>query len=644
MFRTINRKFYAIAIVLIILFGGANALLSFFFQHQSRSEILSSRALRIERETNSLRRLFFEIRFWEKSILNSSHKDATKNFNKGLEGMNTSLMKLKNYQLKGATNQRLETIATTMAQYEQNVNTLVQLQTKESLLSTRMNTNYRSLISTIINAGQAKLLKTLFHLNQFYAAYNTTHKDSEYQALQIVCNALEQKIIAAKQMNHRTQGYLFNFTKLLEENFSIQKKMELINHGFNSMSNQLMELFSFISVESEAHLKETIQKSSLNRIWLDKFFLFITLFSAITLLFILKIMAWQIINPVRAITHVVCQVEKGTMNSRFIPRGNRSDEIVKLGISLNKMLESLEEEQAKLQQEITEREKTEKKQRLLEIRLVQAQKLESIGQLAAGIAHEINTPIQYVGDNTQFLKDAFDDVFKTLQEYQQLLKAIKTGIVDNDIIEGVESSVENADLDYLKEEIPSAINQTLEGIAHVTRIVRSMKEFSHPGTIEKTAVDINHAIENTVTVSRNEWKYVADMETDLDPSLPLIPCLLGEINQVFLNIIINGAQAIGDVLGDGSDKKGVIKISTYNDGDYVEIRIKDTGPGIPEEIQSKIFDPFFTTKEVGKGTGQGLAISHSVIVKKHNGEMTFETAPGKGTTFMIRLPTTWGCC
>jgi signal transduction histidine kinase len=165
-----------------------------------------------------------------------------------------------------------------------------------------------------------------------------------------------------------------------------------------------------------------------------------------------------------------------------------------------------------------------------------------------------------------------------------------------------------------------------------------MKEFSHPDVQEKTAVDINKALESTITVARNEWKYVAEMETDFDSSLPAVSCYPGEFNQVVLNMLINAAHAISDVVGDGSSGKGTIRVSTHRDPKWTEIRITDTGKGIPKEVQSRIFDPFFTTKGVGKGTGQGLAISHSVIVEKHGGSLTFETDEGKGTTFIIRLP------
>ncbi len=275
---------------------------------------------------------------------------------------------------------------------------------------------------------------------------------------------------------------------------------------------------------------------------------------------------------------------------------------------------------------------------ILENQLAQAQKLESIGQLAAGIAHEINTPIQYVGDNTRFLRDAFQDLLHLLEEYQTLLAAGRAGAVTAEQLERVEGATRELDLDYLIGEIPAAISQSLEGVERVAKIVRAMKDFSHPGTVEKQAVDLNKAIESTITVARNEYKYVAEMVTDLDPSLPLVPCRPDEINQVILNIIINAAHAIADVVGREPAEKGTISIKTRGHGDSAEIAISDTGGGIPEKIRTRIFDPFFTTKEVGKGTGQGLAISHAVIVEKHGGTIDFETVMGQGTTFFIKLP------
>jgi PAS domain S-box-containing protein len=274
----------------------------------------------------------------------------------------------------------------------------------------------------------------------------------------------------------------------------------------------------------------------------------------------------------------------------------------------------------------------------LEVQLRQAQKLESVGQLAAGIAHEINTPTQYIGDNVRFLKDSFQDLKNLLTNYDRLLQAAKDKVLSDETVQEIAAEVQRADVGYLLEEIPKAIEQTLEGVSRVSTLVSAMKEFSHPGTKEKTPLNLNHAIESTITVARNEWKYVADVETEFDSSLPQISCQPGEFNQVILNLIVNAAHAINDVVEKGDSKKGKIRVQTLNFSDWVEIRIGDTGSGIPEKVRARIFDPFFTTKEIGKGTGQGLAIARSVVVDKHGGSIHFETEEGKGTTFVIRLP------
>lgn len=276
--------------------------------------------------------------------------------------------------------------------------------------------------------------------------------------------------------------------------------------------------------------------------------------------------------------------------------------------------------------------------RLLEMRLRQAQKLESIGQLAAGIAHEINTPTQYIGDNIRFLKDVFEDLSPVLAVCREAHEALQHGQSPAELLQRAATVFASLDVDYLSREIPLAIQQSLEGLERVARIVRSMKEFSHPGGEEKQAIDLNRAIESTLTVSRNEWKYVADVETDLDPNLPPVWCLPGDINQVLLNLIVNAAHAIAEKNGNDRSQKGKIAISTRHDQQWVEIRISDTGVGIPPHIRDKVYDPFFTTKPVGRGTGQGLAIAHAVVTERHGGTIDFESQVGHGTTFIVRLP------
>jgi PAS domain S-box-containing protein len=275
--------------------------------------------------------------------------------------------------------------------------------------------------------------------------------------------------------------------------------------------------------------------------------------------------------------------------------------------------------------------------KLLETQLNQAQKLESVGRLAAGIAHELNTPAQYVGDNLHFLKDSFLQISKILSEYIELKTALKEGRRTEAPLDAVENAEADADLEFLLADIPSAIVQSIEGIERVSSIVRAMKEFAHPGSDQKTPVNINHALETTITVSRSEWKCAADIETDFDLLMPEVPCYPGEINQVFLNLIVNAAHAVRDA-ADTRRELGKIIFRTRVNGPFVEIRVEDNGTGIPKGIRDKIMEPFFTTKEVGKGSGQGLTIARSCVVDKHHGTLTFETEEGKGTTFIVSLP------
>ncbi len=276
--------------------------------------------------------------------------------------------------------------------------------------------------------------------------------------------------------------------------------------------------------------------------------------------------------------------------------------------------------------------------RTAEDQLRQAQKLEAIGQLAAGIAHEINTPTQFVNDNVTFIRESWAEVAELLVLAKQLGSAPSLSPTGETFTK-LRTVVHKFDLEYTLREIPKALDETLDGLDRIKKIVRAMKEFSHPSSNQKRPTDLNAAIQTTITVSRSEWKYVADLETDFDPDLPLVPCVADQFNQAILNIIVNASHAIADVAGkDGTQSKGQIKIHTSRNGDWAEIAISDTGKGIPEEIRHRVFEPFFSTKAVGKGTGQGLALAHTTIVREHKGKVWFECAPGRGTTFFIRLP------
>lgn len=282
-----------------------------------------------------------------------------------------------------------------------------------------------------------------------------------------------------------------------------------------------------------------------------------------------------------------------------------------------------------LRKEIEDRER-------IEVELRHAQKLEAVGRLASGVAKEINTPIQSVGDSVQFLSTSFEDLTTLVSTYRELMGDNGTPPDWTTIRPKLDEATEDADLEYLQEEVPKAFERTMEGIGRVSGIVKAMKDFAHSDHDERQEADINRAISSTLMVAGNEYKYVADIETAFG-DIPPVPCNLGDINQVLLNLVVNAAHAIGDV-AEGTDQKGVIRVRTWQEDKEVVVSIQDTGSGIPERVRGRIFDPFFTTKEAGRGTGQGLAVAHAIVVDRHGGSLDFETESGTGTTFFVRLP------
>ena len=293
-----------------------------------------------------------------------------------------------------------------------------------------------------------------------------------------------------------------------------------------------------------------------------------------------------------------------------------------------------------LARDISDRRRKEEEQRILQAQLLQAQKLESIGQLAAGIAHEINTPVQFIGTNNEFLTESFQDIDQLIDAYDRLYQAAIAKNITPELIEEVTQCNEQADWEYLSKEVPLALEQNKIGVHRVSSIVMAMKEFSHPGSKSRELRDINKLINTTITVARNEWKYVADIVTNFAPDIPEVNCYSDELNQVFLNIIVNAAHAIEEKLGRTPElEKGTITITTRRGADnFVEICINDTGCGIPETIVAKVFDPFFTTKKQGRGTGQGLAIARNIIEERHEGRIVIQSTEEVGTSFVLSLP------
>jgi len=276
--------------------------------------------------------------------------------------------------------------------------------------------------------------------------------------------------------------------------------------------------------------------------------------------------------------------------------------------------------------------------RRMEQELIQSQRLEAVGQLAAGIAHEINTPAQYIGDDLRFLRDALLPLQQVIGRLPGLGRAVGNETVSEELIAELQRLLARIDLDYLAEEIPKALRESLEGVAQISQIVRAIGDFARCDGDEKTPIDLNRAIENTALISRHAWKQVAELVTELDPHLPPVPCIPNLLGQALLNLVVNAAQAIAATRAEGSAEKGTITVRSRRQADRVEICVEDTGCGIPEAIRCRVYDPFFTTRDVGAGHGLGLAIAHAIVVEKHGGTIGFQPRPGGGTTFTIRLP------
>lgn len=276
------------------------------------------------------------------------------------------------------------------------------------------------------------------------------------------------------------------------------------------------------------------------------------------------------------------------------------------------------------------------RQKRLELELRQAQKLESVGRLAAGVAHEINTPVQFVGDNVHFVRDAINGLSELIGRYRALVQQVAGSRLNDPLVAQIRAAERDAEVEYLLEQAPRALDRTLDGVARVAAIVRSMKDFAYPERMDMVATDLNRAIESTLTIARNEYKYVADLDLDL-ADLPPVVCHPGSIGQVVLNLVVNAAHAIGSKTS-ANGERGRIGVRTRLSRDAVIIEVSDTGGGIPSEIQERIFEPFFTTKQVGQGTGQGLALSRAVVVDRHHGSLTFRSELGVGTTFTVTLP------
>lgn len=418
------------------------------------------------------------------------------------------------------------------------------------------------------------------------------------------------EIVNADNGQFLTESGLFTFSTIrpLEVNFSDESLVPTPGHPSLSIPEDVNYYWKIISYVSP----ETISKQSQSRRkgYFIAYFIITGLFGTLS-----------VIKVRSRISKEKAEAEIVSKNKALEAKQNNLESALKEIVEKNSDLENAYIELKKAQTQ-----------------LLHAEKMQSIGRLAAGIAHEINTPIQFISDNTHFVQDAMGDIERLMEARDRVFQVCvgKEGTIE--IAKEADCIAEEIDIEFLRTEIPSAIEHAIEGTERVAKIVRAMKSFSHPELEEKALADINEAIKNTTIVSRSEWRSCAQLEFEWAPDLPPVYCVIGDINQVVLNMISNAAFAIKEALETDPDLKGVIRITTQYDKDNVLIIISDNGTGIPEEHTGKIFDHFFTTKDIGVGTGQGLAISYSIIVEKHGGSIDVKSKPGHGTTFIISLP------
>ena len=275
------------------------------------------------------------------------------------------------------------------------------------------------------------------------------------------------------------------------------------------------------------------------------------------------------------------------------------------------------------------------KRKKLEKELQNTQRLEAIGQLTAGIAHEINSPIHYISDNMAFIDNELTTIMPVAKEILKIQK--KKNVTKNDINK-LKEKLANIDIEFLSKELTKAVNENKKGLSEVSEMISAMKIYAHADNAHKLPIDINKTVNSIITVCKSEWKYITDIKTTFDPSMPIISCFVNDLQQAIMNIIINAVHAIEEQNEKIKRTKGQILIHTHLESDSILISIKDNGIGIPKKTYDKVFDPFFTTKQATQELGQGLAQAYTTIVDKHEGSLTFESEYGRGSTFFIRLP------
>ncbi len=693
MFQTINRKFYVIVGILILIFGIGYALLAFFLHDQSQSAVLEQEAVLIEREIRSIHDLFFEVRFWERTILLQEHPEAEKQFGAIMEQMRDRLKKLERKKLSIDIRKKLEEVSNTLNQYEKDFNRIIQLKTEQRLLLTRRDTTYRSLVSTVFRSNNTGLLKPLFNLTHFQTSYNINRRESEYLALKLVIDSLENKFLKVKLTDDRSKGYIENFRGLLNKDFSLEQEIGNINAHFDVICTQLMSLFSQTSIVAEALLRNEFQVAEENRAQLNQSFLISAGLSLMVLLLIITVMAKKIIRPIKSLAEIMRDVKKGDMEARFDFPGGKNDEIVELGWSLNDMLDTIESNkhqlvnyQNELEIKVSELAVRERElqnhrnqlEKLVEERTTKLRKV--VDQLQEEVAQRelVQQELKrHRGDLETLVQDRTSDLTKANKELQQeiierkraeeerrrletklqhakKMEAIGTlaGGVAHDLNNVLSGIVSYPELLLMDLPMDSPMRKTIATIQEsgqkAAAIVQDLLTLARRGVTLTKVVNLNDIIEEYLKSPEHTklkaLHYNVQLESNLEKGLLNVLGSPVHLSKTIMNLVSNAAEAMPD--------GGTITLTTENryidspvkgyddveEGDYVVLSVTDKGIGISPKDMERIFEPFYTKKTMGRsGTGLGMAVIWGTV-KDHKAYIDIGSSVGEGTTFKLYFP------
>ncbi|MCG8635877.1 MAG: ATP-binding protein [Desulfobacterales bacterium] len=728
MLRTINSKFYATAALLIIVFSCGYYVLSFYLNEQNQLAVQMLENSNAERDIRSLNRLFYEIRFWERKILEEESPEANARFGIMVKEVRERLSGLQKQEPGLPVQSRLRHIQASMIEYETIFNTYIQLKTSRNLHRTVMDTSYQSLVSNILNNDKDDLFKPLFNLTHFFINYLIHQNESGYHALVLVTDYLGKKIEESNIPDERTLAYLFSFQEVLEKDYRILQDMKDTKARFDTENLKLTGLFNIVFKESALLLKADFSKAEKKRKELNRGALALTVTLAVILFIAFFLFSKSIVTPIRSVAAAMWQVKTGNSSARFDLDGNRNDELIQFGYYFNSMLDSLQESEKKYKNLfdssldailLLDPEKgyldcnpaavkmfgtgskkqflnlspfeispdfqpdgmpsSKKMNRVLSLILengsalfewthrrldgrefiasvmatqvkvggqliiqetirdisehrqaqemmIQSEKMLSVGGLAAGMAHEINNPLAGM-----------------LQTADLMTKRLTNDRLPANLQAAREAGVGMADIrSFMEKRDIFRMLQTMKNTGlRMAGIVNNMLSFARKSDAQTALHDLTELLDKTFELATTDFdlKKNYDFKTIklnriYEKDLPLVPCEGAKIQQVFLNILRNGAQAMQDA-GTGNPE---FTIRTYVKKQSFCVEIKDNGPGMDKLIRKRVFEPFYTTKPVGVGTGLGLSVSYFIITENHKGQMSVDSSPGRGATFIISLP------